>query len=750
MAGKFIPPVDALNNVSAKKNRRIFSDRGNQSILAQAKELIRDSYTPDTFAQVGTMKAVVLSVIGTFGDSSTREWKYSSTLYMAAAEKSTPFVEVRIRVPELHAHLPEPADANDVSAINKHPIALLFETTGGTPSPGDIVEVDFADKNNFKDGIIAAVVTANSSNKSITPPCMPSGVYNSALPTLNMKQPAGDTQSTTPSSLENNPPLESHESGILTSQELSDITLQTNYFITISEFNTMPEFRSPTKTREILSSKNVPNVSIQITDGIEKLTDITRLKKICDSLKEANIGAYLWVSTNSATSDEAISYLDRLCRQVNTLGFFFEGKSTWENAQSQRALSRLDTISTSLGIVHGYLVTEYTETSAEETFSYSSIADYVYILNNSLDANSTLNIIHNYATPFNLYHLDGYNFLKSTSDPCDTGERSAQTLEREIEAGIPSGFLNYSKLSSEKIGVITDKLGDLQSLLSIPDNTVKPSKAKLEEPATENVQQKEEPSFNSISTGTQGVSPTSPPANPTSQGSQCSPNNIGAAPYETVQGGAPPAPSFRFQDIENFQNKLWGSNPGRILNSAHVQFLDLLAMEIYKIIPLNDPIFASTPSKKLRITDAVRTPRRQVELIWDKKKRKTDAQILKLYNQAWWVKKVLQAFPKNSVTPPTALSHPSEFAIALAAVEQRVAQGSKRGGHLYGNGVDIGTKYNLQAEGAKRNAGDTITEENMKKTRFVKAVQQACRNLGASPVVEDYQEHIHITFPIPK
>jgi len=65
-----------------------------------------------------------------------------------------------------------------------------------------------------------------------------------------------------------------------------------------------------------------------------------------------------------------------------------------------------------------------------------------------------------------------------------------------------------------------------------------------------------------------------------------------------------------------------------------------------------------------------------------------------------------------------------------------------------GNGVDVGTIYNLHAEGARSlNPFQKVTEAKMKSTRFVKVVTQACMELGAGFVVEDYQEHIHITFP---
>ena len=65
-----------------------------------------------------------------------------------------------------------------------------------------------------------------------------------------------------------------------------------------------------------------------------------------------------------------------------------------------------------------------------------------------------------------------------------------------------------------------------------------------------------------------------------------------------------------------------------------------------------------------------------------------------------------------------------------------------------GNGVDIGTIYNLGAEGARSiNPFEKVSEAKMKSTKFVQVVTQACAELGAGFVVEDYQEHIHITFP---
>ena len=78
--GKFIPPVNRLNNLTPRRSRAAFSDRQNQSVLRQSKRLIRDSYSPDAFEQVGTLKAVVLEIVSKFENTADTSWKYSKTI----------------------------------------------------------------------------------------------------------------------------------------------------------------------------------------------------------------------------------------------------------------------------------------------------------------------------------------------------------------------------------------------------------------------------------------------------------------------------------------------------------------------------------------------------------------------------------------------------------------------------------------------------------------------------------------------
>ena len=52
------------------------------------------------------------------------------------------YIEVRYRVPEIHAHLPEPESPEDFAAINRHPKAIMKKDKG-IPEVGDIITLDF-------------------------------------------------------------------------------------------------------------------------------------------------------------------------------------------------------------------------------------------------------------------------------------------------------------------------------------------------------------------------------------------------------------------------------------------------------------------------------------------------------------------------------------------------------------------------------------------------------------------------------
>ena len=133
-----------------------------------------------------------------------------------------------------------------------------------------------------------------------------------------------------------------------------------------------------------------------------------------------------------------------------------------------------------------------------------------------------------------------------------TGERTAARLKNEIKSGKKAGFLNYSALDGDKIKVIQDKAVNLQNSLNTQDGAQKTSNAKLEIGAGQANQQKEQPSFNTEATGSQDVTIQS--SINSFHGSQCLPT---MRQHSSRSISSTSTPTFRFDEIDHWQNKLW-------------------------------------------------------------------------------------------------------------------------------------------------------------------------------------------------
>tara|TARA_R110001632_G_scaffold214692_1_gene341471 strand:- start:5171 stop:7282 length:2112 start_codon:yes stop_codon:yes gene_type:complete len=702
------------------------------------------------------MKAVVVEIVSKFENTADTSWKYSKTLAMAIEDKSVPFAEIRIRIPELHAHIPEPKDPDDQAAINKHPIALLFQSTDGSiPEVGDIVDVDFADKNNFKDALITSVVTKGTQNSTPATQvaCSISDTYNSAVPSLNTAQSSGDAQTSSSTSISGDPSLESSEVGVGFDNTVGENELLSNYFVSMSDFNTMTEFRNYSQTLNILKEKNIFNITIQVADDENILSDIERLMKVSEIASDSNIGVYLWISTSYINSETTSSHMLEILKKIKTKGVFFAATGDWTKQQSDDFSARICGTTKELGLKFGALMM-----NAESSFSFTEDLDIIYIMRNQIDNHNDERFDITVRAEYGLYHLGGYNFLPTEGDPCQTGSRTPERLERELnmsQASEKYGFLDYSLLTHDFTKVIENKFFDidLQNLLSTLEETQEIPKANLEVSST-SLQQKEPPTFNSDSSGSQDVNMTAPPSNGYVAGLQCAPTTAGPSPSNYGGSGAPPpAPSFRFDSIANAAALLWTTSPSRIMTQPHIDFMNKLAQKVYQIIPLTDPIFASTDDKKLYVTSTTRTPTKQVELMWGKRQAKTAKYIKDMYSNSSWSNRVVDLYPYgNGVDKEPKARYLSAFSHAnhpeaVQEVTNRVARGSSKGGHLYGNGIDIRTNSALLVEGLKSYSGERVSEATMGRSRFVQAVVQCCRELGAGYLIEDYQEHIHITFP---
>jgi len=68
-----------------------------------------------------------------------------------------------VRIPELHAAIPEPVTTNpeepgyDDICIELHDVFTIFDLSIPTPSPGDLVQCDFVNRYNLSEGVITSV-----------------------------------------------------------------------------------------------------------------------------------------------------------------------------------------------------------------------------------------------------------------------------------------------------------------------------------------------------------------------------------------------------------------------------------------------------------------------------------------------------------------------------------------------------------------------------------------------------------------
>jgi len=539
MASKFIPPVDVLNNISPKKSRRSYSDQSRPSIFHEIKKGIKESYATDAFEQVGTLTAVVLEVIDA-GDPSKQAWKHPNMNYSLLVKKKVPdFVEIRYRVPELHAHLPEPKDATDYAAINTHPIAIMKKDKS-IPTPGDYVKIDFEDKANFK-GAYVVETFDNQEGPSVAGNCSPKEVANSFSPVLNVSAPEGDTSQTDKKDLsaKNNPSSRSLTEGIAQSPlEINESYYKNSYIISIDEFYRLQDFLNVKETVNVLSSKNVFSVIFTIAESGNVLRDLVRLRRVVKELYESSIKVSLMIKTTELEFNSSNEVLRKVLNEnrgkISDLHFYPIGK--YDTAELKKDYDSLNS-----RINTHFIITEFLEVD-----DYGSIEDSsVFLADNTFDYNSEKkgdsSIRQEYAGEFKesypLYYLGGINFIKTPDDPCTDGERTKQILDNNVKKGSKKYiFENYEFLRFEKEKVIEEKTvfspsqNEKQNFLNSRKQIQTTNQAPGIVPETsDSIPGKTEPSFNSKEgSKSQGANTATASNYSTAPGTVCTPVSNGA------------------------------------------------------------------------------------------------------------------------------------------------------------------------------------------------------------------------------
>jgi len=97
---------------------------------------------------VGALKGVVIRVEKQPGAGNS----WIDTLFNSGEDKPD-IVKVRVRIPEIHANLPDPIDYGPEapeSLVVLYPVFIAKEEGLNAPSPGEVVWVDYGDRENFE------------------------------------------------------------------------------------------------------------------------------------------------------------------------------------------------------------------------------------------------------------------------------------------------------------------------------------------------------------------------------------------------------------------------------------------------------------------------------------------------------------------------------------------------------------------------------------------------------------------------
>jgi len=767
--GKFVPPIDQINKISPKKSRKSFSDLSNVSILQEAKKVIKESYSTDAFAQVGQMNAVVLEVIEE--PAANMLWKNPLMSYLFEEQGKLPdYIEVRFRIPEMHAHLPEPKDQSDWAAINRHPKAIMKKEKG-SPSPGDIVVIDFQDKNNFEGAMVVESMDTSLPAPSGGGQCSSPEIMNSANPSLGLSTPTGDQVVTDASgqSIKNNPPREAFEEGVEYPDLDGDYSglYRLRYLVNIDEFNTMEEFRNPSRTVEILGSKNVFSVCFTTSENEQDIRDISRLTKVCSTLRDSNfkIGFRIIVE-DGFNFNQAYIKLYELIKIIPIDYVVHELRNQGQTVNKftilEENMELILSIRDRFKIEANYLYTEKTmktmSSLTEEGHQFANstkvvMSDNHYDYSNIISIDKDTTYTSERTAPwlqseqtYRMYYMGGINFTKNPIEPCLYGERTGKFLSSELiqspevneiiylenYGSLKEGILDVIVKYSEKFYTESEK----QNFLNSNKQIQTPQEQNLEniEPSPSvgsQVTIEQPPEINSDSDSSQEPQLVPPPQSNLSPGLQCSPAGMGGQPIGAGSGMPAPPPSLRFDQFPGSENLGWTTDAGKFVNNVIVDFMNRMSSSIYRRVPVNSPAIAGSAFKKIRVTSTLRTAQTQVRLMWDKMDKLGENGVWSLYgNSRHWVKEVVYAYRENRNSQR-----------AIAAVQANIDSGNATG-HATGRGVDIHTWSHIKAEGLPH---DGISKSQMMQSAYVRAVVDAAKECGGKPVVEAYQQHIHIT-----
>lgn len=171
---------------------------GELTPLMAMREAALNVFSEDTLIGTGPYKAICLRVEP---DNRTTKASFGSWVSAVFDKDDSPpaLVQIKARIPELHAMIPEPEVYGDVTEgshqqlIDMHPTFLAQDVTVEKPAPGDIVWVNFGNVANMSDPIYLGTVFKKPTHGGVSGPASSANLFNGCAGNLGITGVSGDS-----------------------------------------------------------------------------------------------------------------------------------------------------------------------------------------------------------------------------------------------------------------------------------------------------------------------------------------------------------------------------------------------------------------------------------------------------------------------------------------------------------------------------------------------------------------------------
>src|SRR3990167_5603262 len=189
------PAYGELNPVGEPTSGRSL-DTDNASVVGILKDVALEQFKTNAFENIGPLKGIVLRVEESPSIPDPSSW----VSIVFGAERMPVFKSLKVRIPELHAMLPEPAKYGDNAGssnkvIDMYPsfISITQEVSNKPVAPGDIVLVDFGNRINLTHPMYLGPIFSNPHPGAVGEKTAKDAFKDKSNTSLGVSQPVGDS-----------------------------------------------------------------------------------------------------------------------------------------------------------------------------------------------------------------------------------------------------------------------------------------------------------------------------------------------------------------------------------------------------------------------------------------------------------------------------------------------------------------------------------------------------------------------------